>query len=65
MDNVPATTGKGKKVVVGKRGSMKTLIHDAISNVQKKHLNESSSNVEGDNINKTPRADGKDVPPPV
>ncbi|KAG1867409.1 hypothetical protein F4604DRAFT_1927719 [Suillus subluteus] len=45
MDDVPATTGKGKKVVVGKRGSTKTTMHDAISNMQKKH-NKSSSNVE-------------------
>ncbi|KAG1858199.1 hypothetical protein F4604DRAFT_1685061 [Suillus subluteus] len=45
MDDVPATTGKGKKVVVGKRGSTKTMMHDAISNMQKKH-NKSSSNVE-------------------
>lgn len=63
MDDGPATTGKGKKKVVGKKGGAKMLIRDAISNVQKKHNEESSSNVEGDSINnKVPRADGKDTP---
>ncbi|KAG2342484.1 hypothetical protein BDR05DRAFT_948868 [Suillus weaverae] len=64
MDDVPATIGKGKKMVVGKRGSMKMLIRDAISNLQKKQ-NKSLSNVEGDNIKKVPCADGKATLPPL